>query len=1004
MHEHPWKNTKLRNLKAYSYEELLGMKNGHHQATSSRHGPYIVRGDGDDGVLKTVNSKDFPKGIRPRPCVVDLIVPERTVTSIYGAGGVVKSTLVLDLLLCAARGDDTWAGRRLGGQYDSLFIDLELDLDEQSNRARRLCWGRGHKDLPEGFNYICGRGHSPSAVFNHAYEDCKAKGFKLVAIDSAGLAMIGNATEYRDVVTFFQQVIDAFVINLGCTVILIDHQGNVQAGESYQAKAQFGSSYKGHLTRSRVQLQLKESGKGIRRLTARHNKANFTDYADPFDITVRYMDDAITLEAVSMDTAELAQEAQLPTRKRALLILYREGEPMARHDIADAARVSDGTVGNALTDLRKAEHIRDCGRQPDGTNLVEITPLGIKFVEEFLSAYTDDIITSHPPYRDRDDDDVGMEGSMESDERVHTHKAPEDGAFTYVTEQDDLGEVHEWIQTSDLLGIDIETTGLDPGQDKICLLQLSDGEKTFVLDALALDLRSTVKGLRKPRLISHNAGFETRFVESGFDVKLEIEDTIMLAKILEQGRHHNMHAESYKLEDVVARYLGHEMDKSFQTSDWSSRPLSEAQLLYAAEDAEVLVPLRDVLIDGVAQNGLEEVLDIERRAAPAFRWMEEVGPFVDSETLRDYIDELHKDAERLHKRLLKHADINWGSGPQLVQFFELEGKGKWPRTPKGRPSTKDSDLGRLKHPATKDYLEWKKIQKTISTYGEKWLAKIAEDGRIHAKYGLLDTVTGRTDCSSPNMQNIPRETPHRQCIVAPKGRVLIKADYSQIELRIAAKYAPDENLLSLYRQGDVDIHTRMAAAITGKPESKITKEERRAAKAGNFGPLYGAGAKTLRETARNSYGVDWSLEQAKAVLKTFKESYPGIAAWHKNGYKPDPTNRGELAPTRTFAGRQRRKFKSVMDWFNTPIQGTGADGAKLAMALLYERRDEVPSLAPVIFVHDELVVECDEGDAEKSKEFLVRCMKDGMDAVLNKEEPFVPVEVEAKIVRNWAGK
>jgi DNA polymerase-1 len=1010
MHDHPWKQTKLRNLKAYSYEELLAMENGHPGPTSSRHGPYIVGGDSDDVGLRMVNSKDFPKGVSPRPCVVDMLVPEKAVTSIYGTSGVVKSTLVLDLLLCASRGDATWLGRRLGGTYKSVFVDFELDLEEQAKRSRQLCWGRGYEELPENMNYIGGRGRTPASVFNLAYDRCKEEEITLVAIDSAGMAMTGDAGKYRDVVDFFQHILDAFTVNLGCTIILIDHQANVQAGESYQTKAQFGSSYKGNLSRSRIQMQLQESSKGVRRLTLRHNKANFTDYVEPFDVTVRFMGHALTLEAETMDVADLAQEGQLPAWKRALLILYKENDPMVRHNIAAAVGVSHGTVGNALTNLRKREFIRDCGRGPDGTNPVEITPKGTEFVEEFLSAYTDDIITSHPPYRDRDDDDVPNDVGDDSEASVEradglwerTYAVPENDPV-FVDKGDDLGEVHEWIQTSEILGVDIETTGLDPENDRICLIQLSDGEKTFVLDALALDLRSTVRGLRKPRIVAHNAKFEAAFIQATYGVELEIEDTIFLVKILEQGTRPDMFTDSNKIENVVARYHALPLPKTDHTSDWTERPLTEDQILYAAEDAEVLVPLYAALLDGIEQNEIEEVLDIECRCAPAFRWMEETGVFVDVAKLRERMDELQKEAQRLHKRLQKHSEINWGSPDQLREFFGLEGKKDWPLTGKTkRPSTKTEHLGRLKHPAIPDFVAWKRAQKTLSSFGERWMKMIGEDGRLHSKYGLLTTVTGRTECSSPNIQQTPRESPHRECITAPEGRVLIKADYSQIELRIAAKYAPDENLLGLYQDGNVDVHTRMAAAITDKPESRVTKAERNAAKAANFGPLYGMGAKRLVETARKSYGVDWDLDKAKAVLKTFKQSYPGIASWHRDGYTPHNTNRSELAPTRTYAGRRRTHFKSVMDWFNTPIQGTGADGAKLAMALLYERRDEVPSLAPVIFVHDEIVVECDEADAEAAREHLIRCMVDGMNAVLNKDEPRVPVVVEAKVTKSWA--
>jgi DNA polymerase I len=198
------------------------------------------------------------------------------------------------------------------------------------------------------------------------------------------------------------------------------------------------------------------------------------------------------------------------------------------------------------------------------------------------------------------------------------------------------------------------------------------------------------------------------------------------------------------------------------------------------------------------------------------------------------------------------------------------------------------------------------------------------------------------------------------------------------------------------------VHTRMASAITGKPESEITEDERTAAKAANFGPLYGMGAKRLRADAKAKYGVEWTLDEAEDVLETFKTSYPGIADWHKDGYKPNETNRSELAPTRTLAGRRRTHFKSVMDWFNTPIQGTGADGAKLAMALLYERRATVPSMVPVLFVHDEIVVECDKAEEEQGKGLLIACMEDGMNAVLNKEGPQIPLDVEATTGVTWA--
>jgi DNA polymerase-1 len=137
-----------------------------------------------------------------------------------------------------------------------------------------------------------------------------------------------------------------------------------------------------------------------------------------------------------------------------------------------------------------------------------------------------------------------------------------------------------------------------------------------------------------------------------------------------------------------------------------------------------------------------------------------------------------------------------------------------------------------------------------------------------------------------------------------------------------------------------------------------------------------------------------------AALQTFKERYPDIARWHRDGYSAD--DRAELAPSRTLAGRRRCKFKRIGDWFNHGIQGSAADGAKLALALLYEHRDRVPSMVPILFVHDEIVAECDETEVEAAKELLEWVMRTGMGAVIIKSGPPVPIVVEAEVRDSWA--
>jgi DNA polymerase-1 len=170
----------------------------------------------------------------------------------------------------------------------------------------------------------------------------------------------------------------------------------------------------------------------------------------------------------------------------------------------------------------------------------------------------------------------------------------------------------------------------------------------------------------------------------------------------------------------------------------------------------------------------------------------------------------------------------------------------------------------------------------------------------------------------------------------------------------------------------------------------------------NFGLLYGQGAAGFKEFARDKYETDITLEEAALYKRRFFETYPGLKTWHEQ--ERQRMKRGETE-TRTLAGRRRVGVERFTEWVNAPVQGTGADGLKLALALLWERRAEYPGAVPVACVHDEIVVECDRDKAEKVKAWLKKAMIDGMDEVLNgpdAEGPRVPVEVETRIDKTWA--
>jgi DNA polymerase-1 len=305
-----------------------------------------------------------------------------------------------------------------------------------------------------------------------------------------------------------------------------------------------------------------------------------------------------------------------------------------------------------------------------------------------------------------------------------------------------------------------------------------------------------------------------------------------------------------------------------------------------------------------------------------------------------------------------------------------------------------------KHDFIATLRDYRRAAKLASTYGASWLKNgYHQNNRTYASWRQLRAATGRMACDHPNLQNIPRSGPLRSYIRPPDGRVLVIADYSQIELRIAAKISGDQEMLSAYTEGR-DLHTLTAQSLTGRKD--ISKDDRKLAKAVNFGLLYGMGTKGLQSYAFKSYGVEMSLEVATLYRRRFFETYPSLKEWHDNERRA--WQRGETE-TRTLTGRRRTDVQRLTDRLNAPVQGTAADGLKVALALLWERRSECPWAVPVLVCHDEIVVECEAEQAAETKAWLEAAMTEGMDAVMNGTGGArVPVEVEARIARSWGDR
>jgi DNA polymerase-1 len=287
---------------------------------------------------------------------------------------------------------------------------------------------------------------------------------------------------------------------------------------------------------------------------------------------------------------------------------------------------------------------------------------------------------------------------------------------------------------------------------------------------------------------------------------------------------------------------------------------------------------------------------------------------------------------------------------------------------------------------------YRAAKKRATTYGPTWVKNSYAGGRVYAGWHQLGAASGRTICAKPNLQNLPRDVRYRRCIVAPPGRTLVKGDYSQIELRLAAKIAGERAMIDAYRQGE-DLHTLTARTILG--QAAVSTADRQLAKAVNFGLIYGMGAKRFRRNARSTFGVELTEAEAERYRAAFFAAYPALARWHARAERTG----FQRLDTRTLAGRRRLYVAKYTEKLNTPVQGSGADGLKAALALLWERRAECPEAFPILAVHDEIVVECNAGQAEAAGQWLKQAMLDGMTPLADP----VPVEVEVAVARTWGG-
>jgi DNA polymerase-1 len=556
--------------------------------------------------------------------------------------------------------------------------------------------------------------------------------------------------------------------------------------------------------------------------------------------------------------------------------------------------------------------------------------------------------------------------------------------YSTITEPAQLPAVVAAVGRAKRIGLDLQTTGPNPRTDRVRLLTLAVDDPacivcSYVIDCSAVDPRSLWPALASAELVIHDGVRVLAFLARlGFE-PLKCRDTQSLSQLLFAGTE-----ESCRLEDCARRELGITLNRSCEPSGWL-RALTRDQIEHAGARAAVLQPLYDRLAAKIEAAGLDRVADVEHRAQPAIAWMANNGVPFDGPHWQQLAAAAKEEADGLRAELVATGGgYDWDNAEQVKEALLKVGCRV--------PDTTKETLAIAGHPIAALVCRYRKARSLVLSHGENWLKHVADDGRIYADWDQYGAVTGRMSVSAPSLQNTPGDHRYRECFRAPRGRVLVKADQSQIELRITAKVANESAMIDALIRRE-DLHRLTARQMTGK--SIVSDDERELAKPVNFGLIYGQGAETLREKARADFGVEMTLAEAEHYRAAFFAAYQGIARWH------DAIRSSAATETRTLTGR--RVLVNAHDFYggkgNYVVQGTGADGLKLALALLWERRAEVPGAFPVMAVHDEIVVECDLDQALAVADWLKWAMTDAMAPLIDP----VPVKVEVSVGETWAG-
>ena len=600
----------------------------------------------------------------------------------------------------------------------------------------------------------------------------------------------------------------------------------------------------------------------------------------------------------------------------------------------------------------------------------------------------------------------------------------QDGAgYDTILDNKSLDRWIKRLKKASVFALDTETTSLDAHQAELVGISFADKEGEGAYLPLAHDYAGAPSQLDRNKTLNKLTPLleDAKAVKTGQNLKYDMEvlahhgvdlagvdhDTMLMSYLLDAGN------SRHDMDTLAMKHLGHTTIKFSDVAGSGRNQLTfnqvplEAAAEYAAEDADITLRLHNVLLPQLKKHKkiLSLYREVEMPLLKVLARIETNGVRVDADMLYQQSAEIADRLAEIERKAHMAAgeEFNIASPKQIQEIlFEKQGLPVISKTPKGQPSTAENVLQELAldHELPRLIVEHRGLAKLKSTYTDKLPQLInPKTGRIHTSYHQAVAATGRLSSSDPNLQNIPIRTEEgrriREAFVADKGNVLLAADYSQIELRIMAHLSSDKGLIDAFSQG-LDVHSATAAEVFGGDAEDIDSEQRRRAKAINFGLIYGMSA----------FGLARQLQipqrEAKEYIEIYFDRYPGVKQYmddtrelaREQGYVETLFGRRLNLPEIQSKNAARRQY-AERTAINAPMQGTAADLIKKAMIDLDQwLREKNHSARIILQVHDELVLEVAEDEAKEMAKQTAKIMC----AVAKLK---VPLLVDSGIGKNW---